>query len=407
MGSTVEDVVIVGAGIAGIATAVALNRVGIRALVLEKSDELRTTGAALTLFPNAWLAMDALGISHKLTPLYAPITSGSVTNVATGAVQEINFVGQSGGNGHGPRPIHRKALLEALAGELPPNSIRFSSHLASIETGADSLAVVHLKDGTTIKSKVLIGCDGLHSVVAQWLDLSAPVHSGRSAVRGLSFYPQGHGFESRVQQFVDSGKRAGLVPLNDKEVYWFLSCQGAEFTYDPKAIQADVLSKYAADFPAVFLDAIRQADLSSMSWAPLKLRYPWNILTGSLSRGNITVAGDAMHPMTPDLAQGGGAALEDAVVLGRHIGNSFLANGKVLAAEGMPRALDGYAKERKWRAAGLVAGAYAAGWVQQGGTQVWRGLVRYLFYRYIFGRILRLVQYDCGKLPQVGNVKLD
>ena len=63
--------VVVGAGIAGLATAVALRRVGIKALVLERSDGLRATGAALTLFPNAWRALDALGVAHKLTPLYA------------------------------------------------------------------------------------------------------------------------------------------------------------------------------------------------------------------------------------------------------------------------------------------------------------------------------------------------
>ena len=66
-----EEIVIVGAGIAGLATAVALKRVGIRALVLEKSDGLRATGAILFLFPNAWLALDALGVAHKLTPRYA------------------------------------------------------------------------------------------------------------------------------------------------------------------------------------------------------------------------------------------------------------------------------------------------------------------------------------------------
>lgn len=67
-----EDVVIVGAGIAGLATAVALKRVGVRALVLEKSEGLRATGTALCLSKNAWLALDALGIAHKLTASYAP-----------------------------------------------------------------------------------------------------------------------------------------------------------------------------------------------------------------------------------------------------------------------------------------------------------------------------------------------
>ena len=68
-----EDVVIVGAGIAGLATAVALKRVGVRALVLERSEGLRATGTALTLSPNAWLALDALGVSHKLTRIYDPL----------------------------------------------------------------------------------------------------------------------------------------------------------------------------------------------------------------------------------------------------------------------------------------------------------------------------------------------
>ena len=64
--------VIVGAGIAGLATTMALKRVGVGALVLEKSEGLRATGGALGLQPNAWLALDALGVSHKLTTTYAP-----------------------------------------------------------------------------------------------------------------------------------------------------------------------------------------------------------------------------------------------------------------------------------------------------------------------------------------------
>lgn len=68
-----EDVVIVGAGIAGLATAVALKRVGIEAItVLERAEELRATGAALSLFPNAWMALDALGVTDKLNAIYTP-----------------------------------------------------------------------------------------------------------------------------------------------------------------------------------------------------------------------------------------------------------------------------------------------------------------------------------------------
>ena len=69
--------------------------------------------------------------------------------------------------------------------------------------------------------QVLIGCDGVHSVVAQWLGLKAPIHSGRMAVRGLAVYPQGHGFKHQVQQqFVHDGLRAGFAALNSTDVYW-------------------------------------------------------------------------------------------------------------------------------------------------------------------------------------------
>ncbi|KAL3611685.1 hypothetical protein D5086_002705 [Populus alba] len=330
-----EDVVIVGAGIAGLATAVALKRVGVRALVLERSQGLRSTGAAISLFPNAWLALHALGVSHKLTRIYDPLCKGYVTNVSTGDVQQVLFPA-----GQGPRAVHRKALLEALAKELPADSIRFSSKLAAIESqeqgGGASIAVVHLEDGTVIKSKVLIGCDGLHSVVARWLGLAEPVHSGRSAVRGLAIFPQGYGFKQEVQQ------------------------------------------------------------------------HPWGIIFGNLSKGNITVAGDAMHPMTPDLGQGGGLALEDAVVLGRHIGNSVVKNEGLVVPGDMAKAINDYVKERRWRAAGMVIGSYLSGWVQQGGAKWWMNFLRDgVFYKYVFGWVARRVHYDCGELPAVSSAKED
>lgn len=68
-----QEVVIVGGGIGGLATAVALKRVGVKSVVLERAAELRTTGAAISLFPNAWLALDALGVADKLASLYAPV----------------------------------------------------------------------------------------------------------------------------------------------------------------------------------------------------------------------------------------------------------------------------------------------------------------------------------------------
>lgn len=127
------------------------------------------------------------------------------------------------------RPVHRRELLEAMAEELPPGTIRFSSRLASIGTepaagggGGEELAVVGLDDGTVIRSRVLVGCDGVHSAVARWLGMAEPASSGRSCVRGLAVYPGGHGVRKELRQFLSHGLRAGMVPISDTDIYWFV-----------------------------------------------------------------------------------------------------------------------------------------------------------------------------------------
>ncbi|KAL3740240.1 hypothetical protein ACJRO7_021511 [Eucalyptus globulus] len=406
-----EEVVIVGAGIAGLATAVALKKVGVRALVLERSEELRTTGAALGLFANAWVALDALGVSDKLAALYAPLKRGYITDVKTKSIQEVHY--PSNRNGAQPRAVHRKVLLEVLAEELPPNSIRFSSKITSIETQVEhglSICIVMLDDGTILKSKVVIGCDGVHSIVARWLGLRAPVYSGRSAVRGMSVFPKGHGFDHghALQQFVDVGKRAGFIALNDKELYWYFvaTCppKGVEKGADPEIIQRKVMENLAKDFPPVYLNVVKHSDLSSLTWAPLMFRYPWDILFGNLVRSNVTVAGDAMHPMTPDLGQGGCSALEDAVALGRHLGDSIAKHSK-LVTQDMGIAIEGYAKERRWRVATLITASYLSGWVQQDGSSRFMRFLRDIFYGLLLGRVVKgITEYDCGKLHGVSSL---
>ncbi|KAF8012004.1 hypothetical protein BT93_I0202 [Corymbia citriodora subsp. variegata] len=399
-----EEVVIVGGGIAGLATAVALKKVGVRALVLERSEGLRATGAALSLFPNAWHALDALGVSDKLTSLYPPFFKGYVTDVKTKAIQEVRF-GASKGSGAEQRTVHRKILLEVLAEELPPNTIRFSSKLASIETLVEqgsSICILALEDGTIIKSKVVIGCDGVHSRIARWLGLSEPVDSGRSVIRGVAVYPQGHGLNHEVQQFVDISKRAGFLRLNDKEVYWFLSCKappkGANMGGDPGLILREVTDNLAKDFPPSYLDIVGHSDLSTLTWVSLMFRYPWDVILGNLTRANVTVAGDAMHPMTPDLGQGGCLALEDAVVLGRHIGSLVSKRGE-LDTRDVGSALESYIRERRWRAAALITASFLSGWVQQDGSSWWMKFLRdVIFYKFLLGRAVSATRYDCGKL---------
>ncbi|XP_039133741.1 monooxygenase 2-like [Dioscorea cayenensis subsp. rotundata] len=299
----------------------------------------------------------------------------------------------------GSRSVHRKVLLETLANELPENTIKFSINITSIKSQGQDITVLHLEDGSVIRTKALIGCDGVHSVVAQWLGLTAPVDTGRSAVRGLAVFSGGHGFKHEVQQFIGDGVRAAFLAMNETDVFWgittSLTARDEKMARKPELISKEVTEHLAKDCPAEYLNVVQHSELSTVTWAPLMFRVPWDVLFGRTHCGAVTVAGDAFHPMTPDLGQGGCAALEDAVVLAR-----CLANSRHSMASGMEM----YVKERRWRVAGLITGAFLSGWVQQGWSG-WSGwmvkLFRdHLFYRFVWPRIVNVVHYDCGVLPE-------
>jgi 2-polyprenyl-6-methoxyphenol hydroxylase-like FAD-dependent oxidoreductase len=157
----------------------------------------------------------------------------------------------------------------------------------------------------------------------------------------------------------------------------------------------EVTENLASHMPEEYLDVVRRSDPNNLSWAPLLYRNPWSLLVGEAARGAVTVAGDVFHPMTPDIAQGGCSALEDAIVLARALARA------ATPAEGVAA----YAAERRWRVAWMVAGAYLSGWVQQGGTSV-TGLRGYMvklfrdliFYRFIFPRLADTMWFNCGQL---------
>lgn len=104
-------------------------------------------------------------------------------------------------------------------------------------------------------------------------------------------------------------------------------------------ILKEITDNLAKGFPSEFLTVAKRTDLSTLAWAPLRFRVPWNVALGRVQDGNVTVSGDAMHPMTPDIGQGGCSALEDAVVLAQCLSQSHTsaANDKQWVEKGLKR----------------------------------------------------------------------
>ncbi|XP_030450762.1 monooxygenase 2-like [Syzygium oleosum] len=400
----VEDIVIVGAGIAGLTTALGLHRLGIKSLVLESSDGLRTTGFAFTTWTNAWRALDAVGIGEPLrqqhNQLFGLVTSSRASGLSTADRQPDATRTQ---RVHEIRCLQRKTLLETLEKELPSGTIRYSSKVVLIEElGYPKL--VHLSDGSILKAKVLIGCDGVNSAVAKWLGFKKPAFVGRSAIRGSVYYEHGHGFEPKFFQYIAEGVRSGVVACNDKSIYWFFtfssSSKNEEMEESPAKMKQFVLAKLGKT-PDNVRAVIEKTELDNIILSPLIFRPPWEILLGNISKTNVCVAGDAFHPMTPDIGQGGCAALEDGIVLARCLGEALSDKQGVSSEEEHKRiemGLQSYAKERRWRAFELISTAYMMGYIEQSNGRVLNFLRDRVLASFLARQRLKMASYDCGKL---------
>ncbi|KAL3321793.1 hypothetical protein AABB24_039422 [Solanum stoloniferum] len=402
-----EDIVIVGAGIGGLATSLGLHRLGVRSIVLESSDSLRTSGFALALWTNAWRALDALGVGDSLRQRSIHFTRFQAFSANSGLpTVEISLEADNKPIDYDSRCIKRQEIVETLEKELPPGTIKYSCRVISIQQSG-LYKLVHLANKTIIRTKVLIGCDGVNSVVAKWMGLPKPIDANRSAIRGYVEYPKAHGFEPKFCAYFGGGVRIGFLPCDHKSLYWFCTFTPSAVDYDekiegsPTKMKQFVLS-LANNVSKEAYNILERTSLDSLYCAKLKLRTPWNILMKeNIVKNNTCLVGDALHPMTPDIGQGGCSTLEDSVVLARCISEAIFAKNledddqlcKIIEV-----GLEKYAKERKWRIFNLISTSYLVGLAQESNGKVISYLREKFLAQFTIETMVKMGDFDCGKL---------
>ncbi|NIH83703.1 FAD-dependent monooxygenase [Amycolatopsis granulosa] len=309
---------IVGGGIGGLAAAIALRRVGIEAVVFEQAPAFGRVGADINLTPNAVRALDGLGVGERLRETAARPRYRISRTWDTGAeTSRLPMAGVAERRYGSPQlTMHRADLLAALAEALPGGVVRLGSKLAGLSN--QDRTRLSFADGTEFQPDVVVGADGIHSVVRTALfGPESPEFTGVVAYRAV--VPAERVDVPNLDCFTKWwGPRPDTqivtFPLNrGRDVFVFATTAQQEWRAESWTAPGDVAelrAVYSGFHPEAraLLDAC-----DSVLKSALYVRDP----LPAWSAGRHTLLGDACHPMMPFMAQGAGMAVEDAVVLAR------------------------------------------------------------------------------------------
>jgi salicylate hydroxylase len=339
--------VVVGGGIGGMAAAVALDRAGIDIQVYEQARELTEVGAGVSLAPNGLRMLDRLGVGEGIRRLGARHVSTQL-RLADGrpARHESHQFAQPGRN----VGIHRADLLALLAEQLPPGTVRTGHRCTDFSQDAGA-ATVGFGNGTSVTADVVIGADGIHSVLQGFVvDPAEPVFSGVIAYRGLVPSIAGYPADT-MRMWVGESKHFLVFPVRAGQLLNYVgfvqSGTSVRESWSAAGDSAALAAHFTGWDPVIgeIIAAITGPGGSGFQWG-MHDRVPlprW-------SSGRLTLLGDAAHPMLPHLGQGVNQALEDAVALATLL-------GACASPAGVPRALAAYEDLRRDRTARVQLGS--------------------------------------------------
>lgn len=304
-------VMIIGSGIAGLSAAIALRKAGLQVAIFERATQLTEVGAGISLWSNALRALDKIGAGTVIRERIEPIRKSEFRG-NDGFLIAASFPASKLEETLGHQPvigmIHRAELVESLAKCLPNDVARYGHEAIAVrDTGKQ--VEVEFTNGHREVSDLVIGADGIHSKIRSLLfDSSSPRYSGYTCFRGVTKSPPSiePGY---LGEWWGRGSRFGITTLPNQRVYWWATVNSPpnRRVDDKRSWLCDRFRRWAEPVPELLSstpdDAFLQNDI--IDRAPNEHWY----------RGRCLLIGDAAHPTTPNLGQGGCLAIEDAACL--------------------------------------------------------------------------------------------
>ncbi|MEU0445770.1 FAD-dependent monooxygenase [Streptomyces tendae] len=310
------SVLVVGGGIGGLSTAVALRGAGYDVNVVELQEDLHSSvyGVGIIQPVNALRALDAIGCAEAcLAAGYSTTAWGQMLDVEGNLIREMPGARIPGSelppmNGLTRPRLHRILTDRATDAGV---SVEYGKTFTTLADGPDGVQVSY-SDGTSNRVDFVVGADGVYSKVRPYVlgeDLR-PVYLGQSAFR-LNI-PREPEIDRIVLQHGPEGL-AGFVPIGPDLAYLFYNTTWEEGRWLDQDKMADELRQRLAPFGGL-TGRIRDKYINDSSQIVFRPEE-WLIAPAPWHRGRIVLIGDAVHAVTPHLGQGAAQAVEDGVVL--------------------------------------------------------------------------------------------
>ena len=301
------EIVVIGAGIAGLAAAGALQQRGHAVTVIEERTDTGS-GAGISIWPNALAALDVLGLGDRVRAAGGRVTGGAIRWRDGSWLRRPSPERIVTALGEPLVVIQRAALRDILSGALAPGTVIDGVAVRSL-TASGARVQVELSDSTIRDADAVVGADGTHSMIAR--HLNGPLthrYAGYTAWRGIAAMAVD---DAVAGETVGPGVEVGHVPMGADRTYWFATervAAGSRARPGELAYLRDKFAAWAEPVPAM----LAATDPTTVLRNDLYDRDP----VRRWADGPVVLVGDAAHPMRPHLGQGGCQALEDAAVLG-------------------------------------------------------------------------------------------
>lgn len=303
---------IIGAGIGGLTTALAFEKIGIDYHIFERASKISEVGAGIWLAPNALQVLESLGVLENIKEKGNSINRITLSKADLSPLSD-NFQDKIKDEfGYSTIAIHRAELQKILFEKIPSEKITLGKGFQSFETLNDKNIKLKFDDDSEFLTDFLIGADGISSRVRKQLfPQSETRFSGQTCWRGIANIKLDKEFENRGMELWGNQIRFGISKIAKDKVYWFaVALDKPNKKDDGNLIKQKLLKMFANFHPLVkqLITTTSKINILRNDINDLKPLKNWYIK-------NVCLIGDAGHATTPNIGQGGAQAIEDAYYL--------------------------------------------------------------------------------------------